>query len=33
VISAGANQTIETNFMQAADTFVAGGDDQVFRIQ
>ena len=33
VLSAGANQTIETNFMQAADEFIAGGDDQVFRIQ
>jgi hypothetical protein len=33
VLSAGANRQIETNFIQAADEFVAGGDDQVFRIQ
>lgn len=33
VISAGPNRQLETRFDQAADAFVAGGDDIVFRIQ
>jgi hypothetical protein len=33
VISAGANRTLETKYLQAADEFVEGGDDEVFRIQ
>jgi type II secretory pathway pseudopilin PulG len=33
VISAGPNRSIETKFLQAADEFVEGGDDQIFRIQ
>jgi hypothetical protein len=32
-ISAGANRTIETKYLQAADEFQPGGDDQIFRIQ
>ena len=32
-LSAGANRTIETKYLQAADEFVSGGDDQIFRIQ
>lgn len=32
-ISAGANRTIETKYIQAADEFQPGGDDQIFRIQ
>ena len=33
VVSAGPNRQIETRFDQTADSFVAGGDDIVFRIQ
>ena len=33
VISAGANRSLETRFLQAADEFQSGGDDLVFRIQ
>ena len=33
VISAGPNRTLETNYLQAADEFVEGGDDEIFRIQ
>lgn len=33
VISAGPNRSIETKFLQAADEFVEGGDDEIFRIQ
>jgi type II secretory pathway pseudopilin PulG len=33
VITAGPNQSIETKYLQAADEFVEGGDDQIFRIQ
>jgi type II secretory pathway pseudopilin PulG len=33
VVSAGPNRQLETRFDQVADSFVAGGDDIVFRIQ
>ena len=33
VISAGPNRTLETKYLQAADEFVEGGDDEIFRIQ
>ena len=33
VLSPGANRRIETRFDQIADTFAAGGDDVVYRIQ
>ena len=33
VLSPGANRTIETRFDQLADSFSAGGDDIIFRIQ
>ena len=33
VLSAGPNRTIETEFEQLNDSFEAGGDDIVFRIQ
>jgi type II secretory pathway pseudopilin PulG len=33
VISAGPNRQLDTKFDQAADSFVAGGDDVVYRIQ
>lgn len=33
VISAGPNRSIETKYLQAADEFVEGGDDLIFRIQ
>ena len=33
VISAGPNRQLDTRFDQAADAFVAGGDDIVYRIQ
>src|SRR5262249_48075513 len=33
VISAGANRTLETSYLQAGGQFTAGGDDVVFRIQ
>src|SRR4051812_26634789 len=32
-ISAGPNRSLETKYLQAADEFVEGGDDEVFRIQ
>lgn len=33
VLSSGPNRMLETRFDQIADTFVAGGDDVIFRIQ
>lgn len=33
VLSAGPNRSIETKYLQLADEFVEGGDDQIFRIQ
>ena len=33
VISAGPNRSIETKYLQAADEFIEGGDDLIFRIQ
>lgn len=33
VISAGPNRSIDTKYFQAADEFVEGGDDEIFRIQ
>jgi len=33
VLSAGPNRSIETKYLQAADEFVEGGDDLIFRIQ
>lgn len=33
VVSAGPNRMLETKFAQIADSFVAGGDDVIFRIQ
>ena len=33
VVSAGPNRQLDTRFDQAADSFVAGGDDVVYRIQ